>query len=283
MEGVAHVDAVPQVLLGCVVGDVARVGRDTDGVEDVHQGRSDPLGDVRPALLARDLGDLAAHGKTLEVRERKRCGVGDKAVDLQPPVGEAVGLQALEEIVRRRGGVREGCFGDHAARELAGEGMLCEEALCGVGEGFAGTVEAAVVGRDKTVALCHAIGGSEAREACGGGNAGGDEFAAGDGFHTRSWVAIAGGAMAGEAIVGDARALPVIMARVRVLNPAIHTIATWTTKKSTRALVMKKCSVRADCLPPSTLTAKGVAESNDGDRASPVQMTSGNRTKMTPR
>ena len=56
--------------------------------------------------------------------------------------------------------------------------MLREEALRGVGKGLTGAVEAAVVGRDEAVTLCHAVGGGEADEAGGGGEAGGDELAA---------------------------------------------------------------------------------------------------------
>src|SRR5579864_3119036 len=39
--------------------------------------------------------------------------------------------------------------------------------------------------------------------------------------------------------------------------------------------------VRADCRPPSTLTTAGTAELKPGDNASPVRITSGNRTKIT--
>jgi hypothetical protein len=50
-------------------------------------------------------------------------------------------------------------------------------------------------------------------------------------------------------------------------------MVTWTTRKSRRAPETKKCSVRADCRPPSALTAAGTAESKPGDRARPVQIT----------
>ncbi len=68
---------------------------------------------------------------------------------------------------------------------------------------------------------------------------------------------------------------------MRFLNPARTIIVTWTTRKSTRNPETKKCSVRADCRPPSRLTAAGTAESKAGDKARPVQITRGNRTKMT--
>ncbi len=74
-----------------------------------------------------------------------------------------------------------------------------------------------------------------------------------------------------------------IIARMRLLNPARTTIAMWTMKKSSRNPETKKCSVRADCRPPSTLTAAGNAESKAGDSARPVQITRGNRTKITVR
>ena len=64
--------------------------------------------------------------------------------------------------------------------------MFGEEALGGVGEGFAGAVEAAVVGRDEAIALCNAVGGGETRDASGRGEAGGDELAAREVVHARS-------------------------------------------------------------------------------------------------
>ena len=45
----------------------------------------------------------------------------------------------------------------------------------------------------------------------------------------------------------------------------------------------KKCMVRADCWPPKTVTAAGNADAMAGDIARPVQITSGNRTKITSR
>src|SRR5271170_5421482 len=70
---------------------------------------------------------------------------------------------------------------------------------------------------------------------------------------------------------------------MRLLNPVRATIAMWTIRKSRRDPETKKCSVRADCRPPNALTAAGTAESNAGDIARPVQITSGNRTKITVR
>src|SRR5271170_1874984 len=70
---------------------------------------------------------------------------------------------------------------------------------------------------------------------------------------------------------------------MRLLNPVRATIAMWTIRKSRRNAETKKCSVRADCRPPSAVTAAGTAESKAGDIARPVQITSGNRTKITVR
>src|ERR1700733_570276 len=74
-----------------------------------------------------------------------------------------------------------------------------------------------------------------------------------------------------------------IIALIRLLNPPRATMITWTTRKSRRDPETKKCSVRADCRPPSALTAAGIAESKAGDIARPVQITSGNRKKITVR
>src|SRR5262245_48100619 len=74
---------------------------------------------------------------------------------------------------------------------------------------------------------------------------------------------------------------PGTIALTRVLNPANHTIATWTSRNATSDTDTRKCSVRADCRPPRSVTVDGTADTNAGDIASPVQMTSGNRTKIT--
>ncbi len=54
-----------------------------------------------------------------------------------------------------------------------------------------------------------------------------------------------------------------------LLNPASATMVTWTTRNSRRNPETKKCSVRADCRPPSKSTAAGTAESKAGDKARP--------------
>jgi hypothetical protein len=53
-----------------------------------------------------------------------------------------------------------------------------EEALGGVGKGFAGAVEAAAIGRDEAVAL-RGFGGYGEAGGAGGGDAGTDESASG--------------------------------------------------------------------------------------------------------
>jgi hypothetical protein len=66
-------------------------------------------------------------------------------------------------------------------------------------------------------------------------------------------------------------------------KPDIATIAMWMKRKSKRNAERRKCRVRADCRPPKTLTVAGNAELKAGDIASPVQMTSGKRRKITTR
>jgi hypothetical protein len=60
-------------------------------------------------------------------------------------------------------------------------------------------------------------------------------------------------------------------------------MATWTMTKSRIAPETKKCRVRADCRPPSAVTAVGKTEAKAGDIASPVQIIRGKRTKITVR
>ncbi len=101
--------------------------------------------------------------------------MGNHSVDSEAPVEEAVGLMALEEIVGRRGCVGEGRLRDHAARELAGQGVRGENPLGGVGQCLAGTVDSTVIGRDESITPGEAAGHGETGEARSGGNAGGDE------------------------------------------------------------------------------------------------------------
>ena len=72
MPRIGHVDALPPIRLDRKVDDVARLRQDAGGVQHVGERRPGPLGDVRPALFAGDLRDLAAHRKTLHVVHRQR-------------------------------------------------------------------------------------------------------------------------------------------------------------------------------------------------------------------
>ena len=85
------------------------------------QRRSNPLGDVGPALFARYFGDLATGGKALEVGQRKRGGLGDHAVHCEPPVGKAAGLMALEESLGGGVSLAKGDFEIMLRGKLAGQ------------------------------------------------------------------------------------------------------------------------------------------------------------------
>jgi len=178
MQGVGHVDAFPPVRLDGEVDDITRLRQDAHSVEHVDQGRSDPLGDIGPTLLANHLGDLVVDGESFEVGEREGGGMGDHAVDGEAPVGKAAGLEALEGVAGRSGGVGEGRLGDHGAGEFAGQRVPGKKPLGSVGEGFAGAIEAAAIGRDESMAPGDAGSGGEARNACYRGKAGGDEASA---------------------------------------------------------------------------------------------------------
>src|SRR5208283_923074 len=60
MQSIGHVNALPPVRLDGEVNDVSRLRQESRGVQELVQGRADPLGDIGPALLAHYLGDLAA-------------------------------------------------------------------------------------------------------------------------------------------------------------------------------------------------------------------------------
>ena len=152
MQRIGHVDALPPVVLDREVHEIARLRQESDGVQHLNQRRSDPLGDVRPALLARHLGDLAADRKTPEIGERKRCGLRDHSIDRKPPVRKPAGLVALEGIARGRSFVGERRLRNHAARKLASQRVRRQKPLGGVRQRFAGTVDSAAIGRDQAIA-----------------------------------------------------------------------------------------------------------------------------------
>src|ERR1019366_5325147 len=112
--------------------------------------------------------------------------------------------------------------------------MLGQQTLRRVDEGFAQAVDAAVIGWDQSFFLRDGGGCSEAGYACGGGESGGGQFAAGDIGHVRSMGALT---------------RPVIIDWVRLQNPARPIMTTWMSRNSSRARVTKKWMVRADCWP----------------------------------
>src|ERR1700751_3262783 len=100
------------------------------------------------------------------------------SVDSESPVREPVGLMALEEVVRRWGCIGEGRLRDHAARELARQGVCGEDPLCSVGQRLAGTVDSAAIGRDPSITPGEMAGHGDTCQARGCRNARGDELAA---------------------------------------------------------------------------------------------------------
>src|SRR6266852_3874349 len=101
-----------------------------------------------------------------------------------------------------------------------------QDPLCSVSQCFASTEDAAVVGRDETVALGEDRYNAQAGYACRRCQAGGEQLS------TRERTTHDGSF--------PAALWPVIMARMRFLNPAMHTIAMWTRRKRTRATATKK-------------------------------------------
>src|SRR6266705_494072 len=101
-----------------------------------------------------------------------------------------------------------------------------QDPLCSVRQCFARTEDAAVVGRDETIALGEDPSNSQARYACRRCQASGDQLS------TREWTAHDGSF--------PAALWPVIMARMRFLNHDRHTIVMWTRRKRTRATATKK-------------------------------------------
>src|ERR1700730_2606064 len=104
--------------------------------------------------------------------------------------------------------------------------VRCQKPLRGIGQCFPRAENATVVGRDETIALGKDRCNSQARYACRCCQAGGDQLS------TRKRTTHDGSF--------PAALRPVIMARMRFLNPARHTIAMWTRRKRTSATETKK-------------------------------------------
>src|SRR5262245_58729553 len=155
---------------------------------------------------------------------------------------------------------------DLATAELARERMPGEEPLRSIRQSRAGTVDAAMIGRNEPVPIGDALGGRKARQPRGGREPASDHLAPWDCAHS-----------------GPLVNAPVIIAMTRGPNTAQQTIATCTTRNATSASDTRKCSVRADCRPPRIVTVDGSADTNAGDIARPVQMTNGNSARITAR
>src|SRR5713101_4113507 len=101
-----------------------------------------------------------------------------------------------------------------------------QDPLRGVGKRFTRAKDSAMVRRDEVVAFGQNGSDSQAGNSCGSGQAGCNQLSTRDSVtHEGSFLAAA---------------WPVIIARMRFLNPARRTMAMWMTRKSTRATETKK-------------------------------------------
>src|SRR5262245_50447599 len=139
--------------------------------------------------------------------------------------------------------------------------MTADEPVGGVGQRFARPVYARRVRRDEPEAAPQR--GRRGDDGSAGGDDSGSQQRA-----SREWTH------------GRTSASPVIIARRRDMKPARTNIARWTNRKRVSAIETTKCSVRADCFPPRSVTVDGQIAVKPGDIARPVQMTAGTSTKI---
>src|SRR5690242_1646975 len=133
----------------------------SDLSEDVGKWHADPLGDIRPALLASQLRDLASGRAALQLRNRKRGRPIYHATNFQPPVGKARGLVALKAFIERRHLIGQGTLGNVGPGKLTGQGMPGEQALRSVGESFAKAVEAHVIRWYQSILMREPLSGAK--------------------------------------------------------------------------------------------------------------------------
>src|SRR5215472_2656972 len=102
MERIGHIDALPPLGLNGTIDHIPRLRRCSHSVERLRQRRPDPLRDIRPAFLARQVSDLTALGKSLQVGDRKGCEARNKAIDGEAPIHKAILLVAFEIVTEWR-------------------------------------------------------------------------------------------------------------------------------------------------------------------------------------
>src|ERR1700733_8799634 len=170
----------------------------------------------------------------------------------------------FELIIGRGDIVGKRLFANHAAGKLAGQRMRGQNSLGSIGQGLAWAIDSLVIGWDEPIAFRQASSHCQTGDAGAGSKAGSNEFAPG---HRRHRFSSACTKACSSTRSGATTGPPVIIARIRLPKPAITTMMTWTTTKSSRNTETKKFSVRADCRPPRTSTATGTEESKAGERA----------------
>ena len=110
MQGIGQVDAFPPVGLNGEVHQIARLRQEPGGLQHLNQRRSDPLGDVGPALLTYHFRDLAANRKALEVGQRKGCGARDHAIQRKPPVSKPAAGSCWKALLGGATSLAKGVF-----------------------------------------------------------------------------------------------------------------------------------------------------------------------------
>ena len=110
-----------------------------------------------------------------------------------------------------------------------------QDSMGRVGKSFPNAVDAAMVGRNKVVALGKVSRDSQAGGAGRSRQSGRNQFAAGEQDTHEPSSSLCDGLLRGRA-----ESRPVIIGQVRDAKPARKTMATWTRTKSTIAMVVKK-------------------------------------------
>ena len=202
-----------------------------------------PLRDGRPAFFARVPRDLRAAGEALEVRQRVRAGPCNATFDRHAVVAKRAVSQAGVTLAQRRRqrhvrvcGVRgpdRGERGDVLAPVLTREPARQQRAVRGVREVVTHPQQVSVRRRQFTATAArqqHASRSGERRH---------EHVAPGEHrspCHARS---------------------PIVMARMCWRNPVATTITTCTRRNPMSATHTAKWIVRADCMPPNSVSRNG--------------------------
>lgn len=149
VQGLGHVDALPNVGLNRAVDNVAPLWQRSDAVQYVGKRHACPFGNVSPSLFAANHGDVRTCRESFDLRDRERSRTGHHPVHHQTPIHKTRCLQPLKLRAQGIDFVGEWLLGNLAALKFPRHGMAIQYPLSRIGQRLAGPVNSAPIRRDQ--------------------------------------------------------------------------------------------------------------------------------------